>query len=109
MRHFQRGMASVPEWAPPHEPHLLRSSSIVREIHYGARNIEYTTFDEASCELLKLPVMPSEIRTGRKKLPLIDKVNAGSEDGYSVKEVAGGGFAVRVKHNHSLRIRIAFE
>ena len=41
MRHFLRGMASVPEWAPARENHLLRSSSVVRSIKYEKQKIEY--------------------------------------------------------------------
>ena len=32
LRHFMVGMGSVPEWAPPREDHLLRSTSIVPEV-----------------------------------------------------------------------------
>jgi len=48
MRHFQRGMASVPEWAPAHQAHVLGSTSIVRRVRYAAGEIEYVTFDNAA-------------------------------------------------------------
>ena len=61
MRHFLRGMASVPQWAPPNENHLLRSSSVVRSIKYGADKIVYKTFDAESQELFKLANQPLKI------------------------------------------------
>ena len=105
MRHFQRGMASVPEWAPVQEPHLLGSSSIVREVHYGANQISYLTFDKSSHEILKLPAAPSSVRAGTTKLPRVDNI-AGHDEGYSVEALDGGGFAVRVKHKNAARIRV---
>ena len=54
LRQFERGMASVPEWAPPKESHLLGSTSVVRSIHYGTSRIDYLTFDDKSREVLKL-------------------------------------------------------
>jgi hypothetical protein len=35
IRHFLAGMASVPEWSPPGEDHLLRSSSMVGKVSYA--------------------------------------------------------------------------
>jgi len=100
-RHFQRGMASVPEWAPAHEAHLLGSSSIVRKIEYGAGRINYTTFDTASHEILKLPTAPKAVFAGGKRLER-------GRDGFSSEELTGGGFVVRIKHERSGRIRIEY-
>ena len=98
MRHFLRGMASVPEWAPSHENHLLRSRSIIRSIRYNPDTIVYTTFDSASKELLKLAKRPREIRQNNEKLPLADRLN-GSKDGYTAEPVDGGGFRVSIRHS----------
>jgi hypothetical protein len=107
MRHFQRGMASVPEWAPPKESHLLGSTSVVRAILYGDNKIDYLTFDKASREVLKLRDAPTAVRAGGKILPQVDSLN-GCSQGYTVEAMAGGGFAVRIKHRHSGDIRIRF-
>ena len=102
-RHFQRGMASIPEWAPVHDPHLLRSSSIVRTIHYGDHQIEYLTFDKSSREILKLPVAPASVQAGKRELSLL-KNEKNKEEGYTVERLAGGGFAVRVKHEDAANV-----
>ncbi|HZU81268.1 MAG TPA: hypothetical protein VE987_00045, partial [Polyangiaceae bacterium] len=39
IRHFLLAMGAVPEWAPSDETHLLRSTSIVTHVEYGARRV----------------------------------------------------------------------
>ena len=108
MRHFQRGMASVPDWAPRNESHLLGSTSVVRAIHYGDRQIDYLTFDKSAREVLRLRDAPTVIRAGRKSLPRVSSLNDGAQ-GYTLEALAGGGFAVRLKHEHSGAISIRFD
>jgi hypothetical protein len=105
-RHFLRGLASVPEWAPSHEAHLLGSSSIVRKIHYDARQIEYLTFDEASSETVRLPAAPAGVWCGYRPLPQVTDLDACPE-GYAMETANTGGIVLRVKHKNSPRIRIA--
>jgi hypothetical protein len=105
MRHFQRGLASVPEWAPPNESLLLGSTSVVRSIHYGDRQISYLTFDTAAREVLRLRDAPAAVRAGGKLLPRLNSLN-GRAQGYTVDAIAGGGYAVRIKHDHSGAITI---
>jgi hypothetical protein len=54
VRHYLRAMAADPELAPSGQNHLLRTSSVVKSIHYGPRLIRYTKFDKASTELFKV-------------------------------------------------------
>ena len=107
MRHFQRGMASVPEWAPPKESRLLGSTSVVRAIHYGDHQIDYVTFDKASREVLRLRDAPTAVRAGEKILPLVNSLKGGVQ-GYTMEAIAGGGFAVRIRHGHSGAVTIQF-
>jgi hypothetical protein len=108
LHHFQQGMASVPEWAPPKESHLLGSTSVVRAIHYGDHKIDYLTFDKASREVLRLRNMPTVVRAGAEFLPRVNSLNECTQ-GYTVEAIASSGFAVRIKHEHSGDIRIRFE
>ena len=101
MRHFLRGMASVPQWAPVDENHMLKSSSIIRKIQYGSEKITYTTFDKNSAELFKLSHQPKGIVAGGKILSLDAET-----DGYTVKPVKGGGFVIRIYHDSSSNITI---
>ena len=61
IRHFFSGMGSVPEWAPPKENHLLRSSSVVQKIQYKSSEISYTTFDPEADEVLRVAFTPTRI------------------------------------------------
>jgi len=98
MRHFLRGLSSVPQWALPNEGHLLKSSSVVRSIKYEADKIVYKTFDAESRELFKLAHQPREVVAGDKKLELAENIER-SDDCYSAQALAGGGFAVRIRHS----------
>ncbi len=105
MRHFLRGMASVPEWAPSDQDHLLGSSSIVRSIRYNDHQISYNTFDRSSVEVLRLRLRPTSIRAGKRSLALLgDLKNAG--EGYTIEPAARGGVIVRISHRHSGEITL---
>lgn len=54
VRHYLRTMASFPELAPVDQNHLLRTTSVIRNIEYGPRRIHYTKFDARSVERFKL-------------------------------------------------------
>ena len=54
VRHYLRAMAAAPELAPADQNHLLRTSSVVRTIGYGADSIAYEKWDAASRERFKL-------------------------------------------------------
>jgi hypothetical protein len=100
MRHFQRGMASVPEWAPRDQSHLLRSTSVVRDIHYGGDEIDYQTFDPVSREVLRLRDAPVTVRAGTEDLSRVNNLDK-CDQGYTVEAIAGGGYIVRVKRQRS--------
>jgi hypothetical protein len=61
IRHFLAGMASVPEWSPPGENHLIRSSSVVRKVNYSPQELSYSTFDENATEVLRLAFHPTHV------------------------------------------------
>ncbi len=105
MRHFQRGMASVPEWAPADEDHLLGSTSVVRSIRYGEHEIAYVTFDRQSREVLRLRRQPVGVWAGTVALPRIENLHSGRQ-GFSVEPVSQGGFVVRIEHQRATEIAI---
>lgn len=107
LRHFQRGMASVPEWAPPKESHLLGSTSVVRMIDYSDAQITYSTFDNASREVLRLRAAPTFIKAGGKSLRDVPALQSRTE-GYTCEPIASGGFVVRIQHRHSGNVVIQF-
>lgn len=105
MRHFQRGMASVPEWAPADEDHLLGSTSVVRSIRYGEHEISYVTFDRRSREVLRLRRAPQTVRAGTVSLPRRAALDH-DRPGYSVEPIAPGGVVLRIQHQRAGTITI---
>ncbi|HEV2437166.1 MAG TPA: hypothetical protein VG077_14330 [Verrucomicrobiae bacterium] len=107
LRHFERGLACVPEWAPSKEPHLLGSTSVVRSVHYGSNRIDYLTFDNPSREVLKLCEPPSAVQAGHKLLHRVNNLRRHTE-GYTSEPSRGGGFVVRIQHKRSGSVSIQF-
>lgn len=68
IRHFMAGLGAVPEWAPPGENHLLRSTSVVLEVAYSPKSVAYRTFDSASSEVLRLNFTPLRVLADGKAL-----------------------------------------
>ena len=61
IRHFIAGMASVPEWAPDGQTHLLRSTSLITSVSYRADGVRYSARDASGSEVLKLNFKPTRI------------------------------------------------
>jgi len=75
IKHFMSGIASVPEWSPAGENHILRSSSVVSAVTYGAQQVSYTTFDSASRDRLRLNFAPTQVTVDGAALPQRSDLN----------------------------------
>jgi len=95
MRHFQWAMGAVPEFAPAHADHLLRSSSVVQKVQYTGHGIDYRTFDVAAIEVLRLSFKPTRITAGGAALRVRSD---NSEEGYTLQPLPGGDWIIRVRH-----------
>jgi hypothetical protein len=69
VRHFMTGLAAVPEWSPSNQTHLLRSSSVVKNISYGANSVNYTTYDGNAVDVLHVNFNPSSVTADGVVLP----------------------------------------
>lgn len=107
MRHFQRGIASVPDWAPANESHLLGSTSVVRDIRYTEKEIAYLTFDKSSREALRLRQAPVSIRAGSRSIRRVQNLQV-DEDGYTIESATGSGFVMRIQHTQSGKVTLSF-
>jgi hypothetical protein len=68
IRHYLRAMAAAPELAPDDQNHLLRTSSVIQNIDYGADRIAYKKFDARSTERLKMAAWkPKSVKGGKMK------------------------------------------
>jgi hypothetical protein len=103
IRHFLWGMGAVPDFAPVGENHLLRSSSVVQKVTYGNASVEYRTFDNAATEVLRLNFKPARVTAGGKALPERKDLK---EEGFTVRPLPGGDYAVRLRHLESGEVSI---
>jgi len=104
LRNFSWAMAAMPELAPVGQDHLLGSTSVVRAVSYGRRRIAYRTFDPRSVEVLRLSYRPRHIQAG---VVTLDRRSDLAAEGFVLEALAGGDFVLRIRHDHSRRIRVS--
>ena len=80
---------------------LLRSTSIVRSVFYQPRKIKYSTFDDASTEILRLTFIPSSLLADGKKLAQRSEHGGGA--GWTFSQSTG---VLKVQHEGAHEIRI---
>ena len=73
IRHFMVGLGAVPEWAPPGEDHLLRSSSVITRVEYRPGAVGYEAFDPEGEEVLRVSFAPQRVVAGGRALPQSEK------------------------------------
>lgn len=68
IRHVLAAIGAQPEWAPPGENHLVRSTSVVQAIEYRPDRVSYRTFDPEGEEVLRLAFAPKAVTANGKPL-----------------------------------------
>ena len=104
IRHFMEGLGAVPEWAPAGENHLLRSSSIIKNIYYGDKQINFTCFDRSSKQVFRLKKKPLSILINGKKLM---EIKDAEKQGYTWQALQDGG-VLRLNHSLGNEVKIFF-
>jgi hypothetical protein len=94
LRHYLWAMGAIPELAPLHQNHLLRSSSVVRSVKYKDNSILYQTFDADATEVFRLTRAPREVKSGSANLPLRTNLD---QSGYTLRPLPDG-VVVNVRH-----------
>jgi hypothetical protein len=102
-RSFMWAMGAVPDFAPIGENHLLHSTSVVQKVTYGSTGVDYQTFDSVATEVLRLTFKPASVIAGGAHLAVQDDLK---DDAYTVRNLPGGDYEVRVRHVRSNKIRI---
>jgi len=94
-RMFYHAFAAVPEWAPPHENHILFSEGILRDVKYTSEKVQYTATSGNGTEYLRLNFKPSKITIDGVSIP-------GSEDpppgSYMIRSLGNGDFSITLNH-----------
>jgi hypothetical protein len=101
IRHFLAGMASVPEWAPPGQSHMLRSSSMITHVKYEAKEVSYAAFDTDGSEVLKLNFTPKIVIADGKQMSARNQLD---QPGWKFDPVGG---VLRIRRSGAKTIRVA--
>lgn len=106
LKHCLGVMAWLPEiFGPARENHIMRSSSVIRNVNYGVGDISYETFDapEGVYEVVRLAFAPREILADGKPLQRRDDLKAA---GYVVQSLPCGDFLVQIRHDGKRNVKI---
>ncbi len=101
-RMYYYGLATVPEWAPPDENHLLHSTSIVTAIAYAENGIDYTTVCRKATELFRRCQVPAGVSADGKPLPALTSL---TKTGWTYDAATG---VLSVRHDKSNLVRVLF-
>ena len=97
-RMFYHAFAAVPEWAPPGEDHILYSQGVLRNVSYAAGQVKYTPTEADDIEYLRLSFAPTAVTVGGVALSEVPDL---STEGYTVRSLGGGDYAVNVRRMRS--------
>ncbi len=99
IRNYLWAMGAVPEFAPDGENHLLRSSSVVTEVEYGAKRIHYRTFDSDGRETLRTNFRPTRVMAEGKPVAPGQNMN--------VRALPNGDFVIRLRRTNARSVDIS--
>ncbi len=100
VRHFMTGLGAVPQWAPPGRDHLTGSTSVVRQVAYGAGTVAWTTADAAATETLRTTSAPASVTVGGVALAARADLDG---EGWTYDAATG---ALRVRHDHGASVQV---
>jgi hypothetical protein len=93
-RMFYHAFATVPEWAPPRENHILYSEAILKNVSYGDKKVEYYATVNSGVEYLRLAFRPAEITLNGVRL---SQRTDPDRQGYTLRDLGNGDFAVNIR------------
>ena len=87
------------------ENHIMRSSSVVKQVTYGKGAIGYRTFDASNpaTDVLRLAFIPTLVTADGKKLTRLSDLTA---NGYTVQRLVGGDCIVTIRHDGATEILV---
>jgi hypothetical protein len=103
-RMFYQVFAAVPEWAPPHEDHILYSEGILRGVQYAEKRLKYTAAAENGVEYIRLSFKPAKVVINGKEI-LASKIL--EPDTFLLKKLGKGDYALTIKHSKAGEVLIA--
>jgi hypothetical protein len=90
-RMFYHALAFVPEWAPPHEDHILYSKDVLKDVVYSKNHISYFSPEPDGAEYIKLSFKPVTVKVNGLPIPAKDHVLKGS---FMLRQLENGDYYV---------------
>ena len=100
-RMFYHVFAAIPEWAPPHENHILYSAGVLKSVSYRANKIQYTSTDPTGVEFLRTAFKPNSVTIGGIDIPLTSEKD---KTGYTLRDLGSGDYAVTISRVKSGKV-----
>jgi hypothetical protein len=101
---FYQAFAGIPEWAPPHENHILYSEGILTNVQYANGQVKYTAPTAAGTEYLRLAYKPAQITVDGVA---ISESSDTRPDTYKLRSLGNGDYSLIVRHNRAGNIVIS--
>ncbi|BBE16171.1 hypothetical protein AQPE_0308 [Aquipluma nitroreducens] len=92
-RMFYQVFAGIPEWAPPHENHILYSEGILKDIQYTENQVKYFALDRNEIVYLRLAFKPSQITVNGSAISASQELKPGS---FKLKDLGQGDYALTI-------------
>lgn len=89
-RMFYQAFAGVPEWAPPHENHILYSEGVLKNVAYADLSVQYEATSDAGTEYLRLNFKPGQISINGNMLEFPESGNEAVE----IRKLENGDYAL---------------
>ncbi len=102
-RMFYHGLATSPEWAPNHENHILYAETVLKNVSYKNKKIEYQAIEKQGIEYIKLAFKPQKLIINGKLLSVKNTKNGA---GYSIKNLGNGDFALTIIRDSAGKVSI---
>jgi hypothetical protein len=103
IRHFMEGMAAIPEWTPPDEDHILRSTSVIQHVEYTNSDIKFKTYEDHSDLVVKLKSKPASVSVEGKKLV---RSKSKQENAWYWKSLKEGGGVLYLNYSNGKNVVI---
>ena len=103
-RMFYHAFAALPEWAPPHQDHILYSEVILRGVQYAEKQVTYTAAAGNGIEYLRLSFKPDKVTVDGNEI-LEGKI--AELDKYQLKKLGNSDYALTIKHSKAGEVIIA--
>jgi hypothetical protein len=102
-RNLMWALGAIPEFAPVGQNHIVRSSSVIQNVKYDERSVDYKTFDNKGVAVLRLKFKPVQVTAGGK---LLSERSDLQQPGYTLQPLTGGDYVVRVRHSESKEVAV---